>query len=272
MTTSTYHRSTPRLSRRTVRTGLAAAGAVGLVLATPVAAHAHVSLSADTTAAGASAVVSLNVPHGCEGSPTSRIAIQVPAGVNAVIPTVNQGWTVAIRKEKLSTPIVEDDGDQLTTRVAEVVWTAKTPLPADLRDVLSLQVAIPEDAAGTQLAFPTVQTCVAGSTRWTQVPAAGQDHDELEHPAPALQVSEAVADEHGGHAETSAASSAAAGHAETAGHEGSGAAADLQTISTASVPGSGLGLAGLVLGALGLAAGAAALLRTRTPRPQPTQH
>jgi periplasmic copper chaperone A len=41
---------------------------------------------------------------------------------------------------------------------------------------------------GTVLTFPTVQECAGGVHRWIEIPAAGQDPDELEEPAPQLEI------------------------------------------------------------------------------------
>jgi len=70
-----------------------------------------------------------------------------------------------------------------------------------------LSVAIPEDAAGTTLFFPTIQTCESGETAWIEIPAEGQDHDDLESPAPGVTVVEGGGDDHG-HAEEAAADTA----------------------------------------------------------------
>jgi len=239
-----------------------ALGAAALGVAAPLAASAHVSLDADSTAAGSYALLTLNVPHGCEGAATTTVSMQVPASITAVTPTVHPGWTIEKVTQKLDTPVQTEGGKTLTTRDAEVVWTARMPLPDGYRDALSLQLQIPEAAAGQQLAFPTVQTCTKGETAWVQVPAPGQDHDELEHPAPVLTVTAAAVEDAHGASDTAA----AAGH----GAEPAPVQAELRTGGTAAAPGSaastgsGLGIAGLVLGALGLAAGTTALARTRS--------
>ena len=256
--------STSRMCRTGLRrpaTALAtAAGAAALCLATPLAAQAHVSVSTDSTAAGSYALLTLSVPHGCEGSPTTRLTVRVPQGINSVTPTVHPGWTVTKRSQKLAKPVTDAHGRTLTTRVSEVVWTARTPLAEGYRDALSLQVPLPEEAAGQQLAFPTVQTCTRGATEWTQVPAAGQDAHELEHPAPTVTVTAAES------AQVHQAGSAVAG--QQGGHDSAAGTVGVQAtlpapVATAPAGGAALGVAGLALGALGLLAGVTALLRTR---------
>ena len=60
----------------------AATAAIALSLVAP--ASAHVSATPSSAAAGASTVVTFSVPHGCEGSPTTKIEIQVPESVLSV--------------------------------------------------------------------------------------------------------------------------------------------------------------------------------------------
>ncbi len=256
-TTTATRRATARTTTRTttrtaaLRWAGAGLGAAALAVALPTAASAHVGMTADSAAAGSYAVLTFAVPHGCDGAPTTRIAVRLPVGLHTVTPTVNPGWTVAKRTEKLAEPVTTPHGAVLTERVAEVVWTARTPLDEGYRDTLSLQVPLPEDGAGQQLVFPTVQTCTKGETAWTQVAAPGQDPETLEHPAPTLDVEAADA----------------AGHGHGTAAEAAPAAATLQATAGTS----GTDLVGPVLGGLGLVAGLTALARTRGARTRPGQ-
>ncbi|OUD81560.1 hypothetical protein CMMCAS02_01415 [Clavibacter michiganensis subsp. michiganensis] len=45
------------------------------------------------------------------------------------------------------------------------------------------------------MTFPTLQTCVAGSTDWAETPAAGTEPD---HPAPAITLTDAASGTGGG--------------------------------------------------------------------------
>ena len=166
---------------------------VGVALAA-LPASAHVEFGEGEYHAGAEAVITLSVPHGCDGSPTTKIRIQLPEALPTVTPTVNPGWDISLVTEQLDTPIDLGEGRTLTQRVTEVDYTAKTPLPAEFRDVFSLAVDLPEDSAGTTLTFPTIQECAVGSANWTQVPADGQDPEELQYPAPSIEVLSAVDD------------------------------------------------------------------------------
>lgn len=218
----------------TVRT-LARLGVVPVVaiatLTVAGPASAHVTITASETAAGAYTILTISVPHGCDGSSTTRIAIKMPDGITEVTPTRNAFYDLEKVTTKLPEPVTAEDGDQITERVSEVVYTATTPLPDGERDTFELSLQIPEDAAGKTLAFPTIQTCEQGSTAWTEVAADGQSEDDLEHPAPAFEVTPAVDNS-----------------VTTPADDDSSAA---------------LGIAGLVAGLLGLVLGGIALVRTR---------
>src|SRR5699024_3836579 len=159
------------------------AGAAVLVLTGALPAAAHVTVSPDTTEAGAYALLTFAVPHGCEGAATTKVAISLPEeGIGPVTPSVNPNWDV----ERVG------EGGDPQGDVIEVVYTAKTPLPDDLRDSFELSALILPDSEGQTLAFPVAQTCEEGETLWGQLPEEGQDPHELEHPAPSFTVTAAA--------------------------------------------------------------------------------
>jgi uncharacterized protein YcnI len=234
----------------------AATAAIALSLAAPAA--AHVTATPSTAAAGAYTVVTFSVGHGCEGSPTTRIEIQVPESVLAVTPTRNPYYEVEKTMVDLDEPVADAHGNEVTERVGSIVYTADTPLPEGQRDTFELSFQLP-DAEGEMLTFPTVQTCQEGETGWVEVPAEGQDADELDSPAPGFEILPADDDAHG--------AGGGAEEAEESAEQASADGDDTGGPAEAAAPEAGssaLGWAGLVAGLLGLAAGAAALARTRT--------
>ena len=98
-------------------------------------------------------------------------------------------------------------------------YTAKTPLPDGVRDAFELSLQLPQKA-GETLAFPAVQICEKGETAWTEVPADGQDAEELEHPAPAFEITEAVEEGEEGPESSSASASEAESEDDTRHHAG----------------------------------------------------
>lgn len=235
-----------------VRVAGAGAAALAIVGVTAIPASAHVTVTPDTTAAGAYAVLTFSFGHGCEGSPTTALRIAMPEEIPSVTPTINPGWTVEKVNQKLDEPVEDAHGNQLTERVAEVVYTAKTPVADGLRDTVELSVKLPE-AEGETLAFPVVQTCVKGETGWTETAAEGQDPEALESPAPLVTITEASDEGHHGAVEETADSAEA--DAEDDAEDDASAKEDSEDSDSKGLAIGGLaaGIGGVVLGGLALA-------------------
>ncbi|MEW9872260.1 YcnI family protein [Arthrobacter sp. HS15c] len=190
--------------RRTLTTAAAAAGTAAILLTGATGASAHVGVTPDKTAANSYALLTFGIPHGCEESGTTKVAITLPAELNDAQPTVNPNWTVEKVAEQLAEPKKLADGTSITKRTSQIVYTAKAPLAHDLRDALVLSLKLP-DAAGTTLYFPTLQTCETGQTDWSEIAKDGQDPHSLKAPAPSITITEAAsADSHGAAAKTAA--------------------------------------------------------------------
>ena len=235
--------------RTAARLGAPLGAAALLTLGLAGAASAHVTITPSDTGAGAYTVLTVNNGHGCEGSPTTKITIQMPEEINAVTPTRNPLYDVTKTVEQLDEPITDAHGNEVTERVGTVVYTAKTPLPDGYRDAFELSLQLP-DTPGETLVFPVIQTCEQGETAWVEVPAEGQDPEELERPAPTVTITEATGEDHHG------------GEAEESASEAEGESAEAAPVSD-SDDGNGLAYAGLGAGVLGILVGGAALARGR---------
>lgn len=174
-------------SRRALRAAGVFAGSSALLLLSAGAAAAHISIDPSTPVAGSYAVLTVALPHGCDASSTTSVAITIPDEITGVTPTVNPGWTVEKKMTPLDAPADHDHSGATAERVDQVVYTAITPLPADLRDTFELSMKLP-DTPGATLVFPTLQTCEQGETSWSEVAAPGQP--EPSHPAPAITLTE----------------------------------------------------------------------------------
>lgn len=242
--------------RRTLNASLAAAATAGLMTLGLGSAAAHVHVSPDETAAGASSNLTFDFSHGCDASPTTQVAITLPDELNDATPNAHPGWDVQKVEEDLAEPRTLPDGASITKRVSQIVYTAKTPVPDGVKDSLTISVTVPE-AEGSTLAFPVLQTCEQGATDWAEIPAEGKDPHELESPAPSFAVTAASAEGHG-HGEEQAEDSASGDAAAEP------ASADVEAASQTTSTGSdAAGWVGLGAGLLGLAAGGTALARTR---------
>lgn len=242
-------------TRRAGAGALALAAGLTLWVLPVVPASAHVTVAPTDAAAGASTVLEFSFSHGCEGSPTTGLTFEVPEGVNTVSPELEPGWEVEKVMADLDEPVTDSHGNELTERVDQVVFTATTPVPDGYRETVALQLTLPEDAAGTGLAFPVVQTCAEGETAWVQVAADGQDPHDLDSPAPVVEVA-AGQDDHGS-------GDHGTGSGSTTDGGGTTGPEQTQAAATSAATGTGLGIAGLVAGLAGLAAGLTALVRTR---------
>lgn len=232
------------IKKYSLSTGAALAAATLLALGPAAAASAHVSASATSTAAGSQTVVTFSVPHGCEGSPTTQVRIDLPESTPSATPTVNPNWTVEKTVEKLAEPLEDAHGNVIAERVASVTYTAIGAGLADgYRDAFELSLRLPAGEPGDVVEFPTFQVCVEGSADWV-----GPE-------APAITLTAAVE----GDASHHDAGEAAGGESGGDGHEDAAAAAPAGEDTLARV----FGVAALALGAAGVVI---ALLRRRTPR------
>lgn len=245
------------MKTRVVARITAAVGTAGIALAiSAVPAGAHIGTSEDSVAAGASLALGLTVGHGCDGSPTTELAIQIPEGINNATPFAHPGWTPAMEIETLTTPVTSAHGEEVTERVAVITFTA-TPgneLTDGIRDTFHVNFTAP-DTPGETLFFKTVQTCEAGSTAWIE--EYDGEGEEPESPAPSIAVTEA--EEEGGHG----GAEAPAEEPEGTDDDGTDASDAPAAADDGDDSSNGLAIAGIVLGGLGLATGGAALAKVR---------
>jgi uncharacterized protein YcnI len=146
-------------------------------------AFAHVELETDKAPANSSFKLVFMVPHGCAGSATVGLRVRIPEGVIRAKPMPKYGWTLTTVAEKLATP-VDYEGTKLTEDVREIDWT-KGNLPDDFYDEFVIVAKLP-DAPGKTIYFPVIQQCAKGESRWIEIPAQGQNADDLKLPAPSL--------------------------------------------------------------------------------------
>lgn len=155
------------------------------VLATAPAA-AHVTLEAQQAPADSYYKAVVRVPHGCAGSPTTRVRLRIPDGVRDVKPQPKPGWQLEIVTAKLAQPIDDGHGGKITEGVTEVVWSGGR-LPDAHYDELVLRVRLP-NRPGTVIYWPVVQDCEQGTSRWIEIPEAGKTSADYKQPAPSLRL------------------------------------------------------------------------------------
>jgi periplasmic copper chaperone A len=220
---------------------IAALGAAAGALAIPASAQAHVTLQPNETAAKGFTVEDVRVPNERDKADTTKVDVKFPPGFAEVSYQVVPGWTTKVIKTKLAKPIQTDDGP-VTEQVSEIIWTADKGsgiAPGQFQD-FPLSVQVP-DKAGQKLTFKALQTYSNGEiVRWIGAP--GSD-------TPAPQVTVTAAQPEGGHAAMNAADTSKP------------ASSDSSTSD--DFASKGLGIAGLIVGALGLIVAIVAVVLSR---------
>jgi periplasmic copper chaperone A len=159
--------------------GVAALGATGAL--------AHVTLETQQAPVASTYKAVFRVPHGCEGSPTVKVRVQVPEGVIAVKPMPKAGWKTEMVKGAYGKSY-DYHGTPTSEGVKEVVWSGGN-LPDDMYDEFVLRAYLTGDLkADTTLSFPVVQECEKGAERWIEIPAVGKSADDYKLPAPGLKL------------------------------------------------------------------------------------
>ncbi len=153
--------------------------ALGLVAAGR--ADAHITLSQAQAPSGGYYTAYFRVSHGCEGSATTALRVEIPQAIIGAKPQPKPGWTLRIEHAPLAAPVAGEGGRKLTQRVSAVTWTGG-PLPDEQWDEFGLSAKLP--ATTGPLYFPSVQTCERGQVRWTDIAPPGQAPHSVPHPAP----------------------------------------------------------------------------------------
>lgn len=160
-------------------------------------AHAHVSFSSLTVSAEKTTVVSLQVPHGCDGQSTNEVRISLPEGFVFAKPQPKPGWQLEIIRGDYA-HAYDDHGTKVTSGPKEIRWKGGDLADA-FYDTFNIQGKISGVEPGKRLAFPTVQVCGDKTASWTDVAEDGADPHSLKSPAPTLLVSADDANVQGGH-------------------------------------------------------------------------
>lgn len=235
-----------RMRRMSVCTAACAAGAV-LAFAGPAA--AHVSVDPGEAEQGGYATVNFKVPNERDDASTTKLEVTLPADhpLTSVMPEPVAGWDVKVEQAKLDTPI-DSHGEKITEAASKVTWSGGKIEPGTFQRFPVSLGALPEDA--DRLVFKSVQTYDSGEVvRWIEIPEEGAE--EPESPAPVLTLTPA-ADADGAQDADDAGNGDDAEPA--AGGEGTGDTAAEDESSSDSTA-RALGIAGIALGAVGVAFG-----------------
>src|SRR5277367_4762952 len=144
--------------------------AIAALAASP--AVAHVTLENREALVDAPYKAVFVVPHGCAGSATIKLLVQIPEGVIALEPAPKPGWNVEIVKGKYAADY-DYHGGKISEGIKEVSWSGGK-LPPHEHDQFIIDTyltgALKPDS---MLYFPTVQECEQGISRWIEIPSEG---------------------------------------------------------------------------------------------------
>jgi len=150
----------------------------------------HVTMTSTAAESGSFTKLTFSVPHGCDGSPTTKITVQLPEGTTWVKPQVHYGWKIKTKKVQLAKP-AQQENHEITETISEVTWTGG-PLEDQYMDEFGISVKLPETTAKI-LAFPVIQECKKGVLKWVEVPKDAKEVDSLKRPTPILEMQPAKA-------------------------------------------------------------------------------
>ena len=150
--------------------------AVGILLASPLAALAHSTVSPSQTSPSKYETFTLSVPTE-KDIPTTGVRLLVPESLDRVTPFVKPGWRIEIKKE----------GEKVT----EIIWSGGA-IPASQKDVFLVTARTPGEPS--TLIWKVYQTYADGEVvAWDQAPAEehgahGEEVEEVANPYSTTEV------------------------------------------------------------------------------------
>lgn len=156
--------------------------ATACMLAAAGKASAHVVLAQRAAPVSSYYKASFQVGHGCEGSATIAIRVDIPDGIAVAKPQPKPGWHVTTERGPL-TQFATVHGKTVTEGVRSITWRGG-PLADDQFDEFGAMLLLP--AQPGRLHFRVLQTCEQGAIDWAGMPEPGGDHPRA--PAATLDV------------------------------------------------------------------------------------
>jgi len=154
------------------------------IIAVATTALAHSTLETSQASPNSTYKGVLRVPHGCKGSDTTAVRVQIPDGVLDVKPMPKPGWRLEVRQGGYDHPQTLN-GAKVDRGVREISWSGGD-LPDAYYDEFIFRAYLSSSLkAGDTLYFPTIQECKQGMTRWIE---KTDSDDESSDPAPHLKL------------------------------------------------------------------------------------
>jgi uncharacterized protein YcnI len=160
--------------------------AAGTALAAS-SAHAHITLENRQASPGSYYKAVFAVPHGCAGSATVKIRVQIPEGVIAVKPMPKAGWTIETVKGKYAASY-ENHGATISEGVKEVIWSGGKLADDNYDEFIAATYLTAALKPNTTLYFPVLQECEQGTSRWIDIPQGDKPAHDSKSPAPGVKL------------------------------------------------------------------------------------
>lgn len=163
-------------------TSILAVATAGLAM-TAATASAHVTANPNEQTAGSFTKLEFRVPNE-KATATTMVEIQIPESVSFVSVQPTPGWSFEAKRTKLDEPVTAEDGDTVTDRISEIVFTGGKIQAGEFQSFY-ISMKLPEEGdQGDHLFFPTLQSYGSDVVSWTQKPEGDADPFSLETPAP----------------------------------------------------------------------------------------
>src|SRR4029078_5299393 len=130
---------------------------------------AHVGLETKQATIGASYKAVFTAPHGCAGSPTVTIRVQIPEAVIAAKPMPKAGWNVEAISGKYAGEY-DYHGSKLSEGVKEVVWSGGKLPDHHYEEFVVSTYLTTGLKPNSMLYFPVVQESEQGVRRLIDIP------------------------------------------------------------------------------------------------------
>ena len=171
-----------------MKTFVSAALGLGLLAS---AAQAHAVLERKQASPGASYRGVVQIMHGCNGKPTTRVSVTIPEGIIGAKPMPKPGWTLATTRGAYAKTYTTHHGTA-SEGVTAITWSGGS-LPDDEVDEFTFLAQVADTVEpGTTLYAPVQQDCSEGSLSWSEIPKPGQTAHDLKAAAPGIRIVQAA--------------------------------------------------------------------------------
>lgn len=167
-----------------MKTLVSAALGLGLLAS---AAQAHAVLERKQAAPGTSYRGVVQIMHGCNGKPTTRVSVTIPEGLIGAKPMPKPGWTLTTARGPYAKTYASHHGT-VSEGVTAITWSGGS-LPDDQVDEFTFLAQVAGTfEPGATVYVPVQQDCAEGSYAWSEIPKAGQDAHDLKAAAPSFRI------------------------------------------------------------------------------------